>query len=180
MDTQSIIITDKKQWRTWLRKNHKKEKKVNLISYKKHTGHPSLSHKESMEEAICFGWIDTTVKRLDEDKYQRTFVKRTSKGRWSNNTLSYAEKMIKQRKMTKTGMEMYQAGLKNGVIDHGFPRNPETPEDLKKALGENLNIFEALAPSTKRYNIYHILKAKRPETRNKRIKEIVKNILQPK
>ena len=64
----------REEWREWLRKNHKKERRVYLISYKKHTGKSSVSHREALEEAICFGWIDTTVKRLDDEKYKRTFV----------------------------------------------------------------------------------------------------------
>ena len=72
---------NRQEWRNWLEKNHDKEKKVAVIKYKKHTGKPSISHKESMEEAICFGWIDTTLKRLDDERYGVTFVKRNKNSR---------------------------------------------------------------------------------------------------
>jgi uncharacterized protein YdeI (YjbR/CyaY-like superfamily) len=171
----TCTVKTKKEWRTWLRKNHKKESKVFLISYKKHTGVPSISHKEAMEEAICFGWIDTTLKRLDDERYQRCFVKRTEKGRWSKNTLSYAEKMIKHRKMTKLGMVMYQAGLRNTIISHDLPKNPEIPQDLLSALtGKAKENFANFAPSYRKFYIYWIERAKRPETRMKRIKEVAR------
>lgn len=163
----------RKEWRAWLRKNHQKESKVYLVKYKRHTGKPTITNKEAMEEAICFGWIDTTIKRLDDERYQQCFVKRTQKSRWSHNTLRYAREQIKKRKMSKFGMKMYLEGLQKPVIDHGLPKNPNTPEDLKKALGKNLEKFNQYAPSYKRYYIYWIEQAKRPETRLKRIKDVV-------
>ena len=100
-----INISSRKQWRNWLEKNHAKESKVSIILHKKHTGKPSITHKESMEEAICFGWIDTTLKRLDEDTYQRTFVKRNDKSKWSQNTLRYGKELIKEGLMTNAGLK---------------------------------------------------------------------------
>jgi uncharacterized protein YdeI (YjbR/CyaY-like superfamily) len=168
--TKSVYAKDRKEWRDWLKKNHKKENKVFLIKYKKHTGKPSITHKESMQDAICFGWIDTTVKRIDDERYGNHFAKRTKNSRWSNNTLRYARDLEKQGKMSAFGMKMYREGLKKPVIDHGLPRNPETPKDLIKALGKSSEKFNKLAPSYKRYYIYWIENAKRPETRKKRIK----------
>ena len=178
MEAQRIYAGTRKEWREWLRKNHKKEKKVYLVKYKKHTGKPSLNNREAMEEAICFGWIDTTVKRLDEERYQQCFVKRNDKSRWSNNTLSYARDMIKKKKMMKQGLEAYKKGVKKPTIDHGLPKNPETPDDLRKELRKHKLeiIFKNLAPSARRYHIWSIEKAKREETRKKRIKETVKMV----
>jgi uncharacterized protein YdeI (YjbR/CyaY-like superfamily) len=176
MTIPEVYAADRKEWRAWLRKNHKKEKKVDLISYKKHTGKPSLTHKESMEEAICFGWIDTTMRRIDEERYSRSFCRRTDKSRWSNATLSYAKDMIKKKKMANEGLKRYEEGLKKPVIDHNLPKNPETPKDLKKLFENNKKAkacFEMLAPSYRRTFIYWIERAKRKETRDKRIKEVV-------
>lgn len=163
---------DRKEWRMWLRKNHNKERKVYLIKYKRHTGKPAPSHRESLEEALCFGWVDTTVKRLDDERYRRCFVKRTEKSRWSDATISYAKDLIKKRKMTKAGLKMYKMGLKKLTIDHNLPKNPETPEDLQKQLNKSKKakeFFANLAPSYKRFYLYQIFNAKRPETRKKRI-----------
>jgi uncharacterized protein YdeI (YjbR/CyaY-like superfamily) len=87
----SFIAKNRNDFRKWLEENHDKEKKVAVIINKKHTGIPSPSHRELMEEAICFGWIDTTIKRLDNDQYIRYFAKRNKNSKWSDNTLSYAK-----------------------------------------------------------------------------------------
>ena len=173
---KTFYARNSKEWREWLRKNHKKESSVLLVKYKKHTKKPFVTSKEAMLEAICFGWIDTTINKLDEEKYTQKFCKRTKNSRWSNNTLSYAKDLIKKRKMSKAGLEAYEKGLKKGPFDHNLPKNPKTPEDLRKALEKNKKakeFFLNLAPSYRRVYIYSIERAKRPETREKRIREVV-------
>lgn len=168
--------SSRKEWRDWLRKNHKKERKVYLICYKKHTGKPSISHREALEEAICFGWIDTTMKRIDDEKYGRTFVKRNENSRWSNATLGYAKNLIKEGKMLEDGLKAYKKGLEKPTIDHNLPKNPDVPEGLKMALEKDKiakKNFENFAPSYRKFYIYSILRAKRQETKDKRIKIVV-------
>jgi len=175
-ENKKCYAQTRKEWRQWLKRNHEREKRVALVKFKRHTNKPALSHKESMDEAICFGWIDTTIKRIDEDRYERRFAKRTKKSRWSKATQSYARLLIKEGRMTEAGMKAFQDGLKKPVIDHGLPKNPATPNNLKKALAKNKKaeaFFKSLAPSYRRYYIYMVEKAKRPETKKKRIKEIV-------
>jgi uncharacterized protein YdeI (YjbR/CyaY-like superfamily) len=179
LPTPNIHPSNRKEWRAWLKKNHKKEKKVYLILYKRHTGKPTITHKESMEEAICFGWIDTIVKKIDDARYTRCFVQRNSNSRWSNATQRYAQALVKQKKMAAYGLKMYQEGLQKPVIDHDLPKNPDTPEELTKALNLPKNKkakenFHTFAPSYRRHYIYWIEKAKRPETKNKRILEVIK------
>ena len=82
-EVKLIEVYSQKDFRNWLIKNHDKEKRVKLILHKKHTGKGSPNAMELMKEAICFGWIDTTVNRLDEDRYIRTFVKRNKNSRWT-------------------------------------------------------------------------------------------------
>ena len=175
--TPNTQPANRKEWRAWLRKNHAKEKKVYLIMWKRHTGKPAPNHRESMEEAICYGWIDTIVKRIDDDRYTRCFVRRNKKSRWSNATQGYARDLIKKGKMTRAGLHAYKHGLKFPVIDHGLPKNPDVPESLAKALEKNKiakKNFHNFAPSYRRFYIYWIENAKRPETKDRRIKEVVK------
>jgi uncharacterized protein YdeI (YjbR/CyaY-like superfamily) len=163
-------------WRRWLEKHHENDSKVFLISWKKHTGKPSISHREAMEEAICFGWIDTTVKRIDEDRYGRYFMRRTDKSRWSNAILGYARQMIKDGRMAPAGLKRYKEGLLKPVIDHGLPRYPPVSKELVELLGKDDRakaFFEGLAPSYRRFFIYHIEKAKLSETRVKRAKWVL-------
>ncbi|MFA5992858.1 MAG: YdeI/OmpD-associated family protein [Candidatus Pacearchaeota archaeon] len=163
------------EWRAWLQKNHGKENKIGFIRYKKHTGKPSLTHMEAMKEAICFGWIDTTINRLDDEKYIINFAKRNKNSKWSNNTLSYAKELIKQGKMSPAGLEAYKHGLSKPTHDFGIPNNPQTPNDLMRALKQikaDKN-FELFPPSYKRALLRWLLRAKLPETRKRRINAIV-------
>ena len=176
MDVKSLIAFDRNDFRKWLKKNHDKEKKVAVILYKKHTGKKSPSHRELMEEAICFGWIDTTIKKIDEDKYLRYFSKRSKHSKWSYNTLSYARDLIKSGKMAPIGFKFYKEGAKKPTHDHGIPKNPDMPEELDKALKKEKiarDNFLKFSPSVKRTFYRWILRAKMPETKIKRIKQVV-------
>lgn len=160
-----------KEWRSWLRKNHLKEKKVVLIRHKVHTGKPTMTSKETMQEAICFGWIDTTIRRIDEDRFAQTFVRRSEKSKWSDNTLRYAKELIGQKKMSPFGLKMYKLGLQKPTHDHGIPKDPDMPEELKKKLKgkKDKELFEKVSPSRRRMYYRWILRAKLAETRQKRV-----------
>lgn len=172
----TITVSKKENFRKWLKKNHKKEHKVALILHKRHTGKSAPSHRELMEEAICYGWIDTTVKGLDENTYIRNFSKRTKNSSWSRNTLGYAKDLIKQGRMQGQGLYFYKLGKARKTHDHEIPDNPDQPLELKKALAKNRKekkIFDTLPPSTKKMLYRWFLRAKRPETKKKRIKQII-------
>ncbi len=178
-ERKTFHANSREEWRAWLEKNHNKENKVYLIRYKKHTGKPTITPKEAMEEAICFGWIDTTVNRIDDERYAQCFVRRNENSRWSNNTQKYARRLIKEGKMTPEGLKMYREGLKKSTIDHGLPRNPKIPDILEKALSKDKKAkgnFEKMAPSYRRHFIYSIERAVREETKNKRVKDIVRRM----
>jgi len=173
---RTVELFTKKEFRTWLKKHHKKESKVAVIIHKKHTSKPFPTHRELIEEAICFGWIDTTVNRLDEDRYIRHFSKRNKNSKWSNNTIRYAKELVKQKKMMPQGMKYYKEGLAKPTHDHGIPMKPSMPSELKKELNKNKKAksnFEKYPPSTKIMFYRWILRGKREETRAKRIKIIV-------
>ena len=174
-----VYSKNRKEWRAWLEKNHNKEKKIALIVYKNHTGRPSLNHKESMEEAICFGWIDTTINRLDEDRYLRNFSKRTDKSKWSKNTLRYARELIAKGKMSEEGIKRYKEGVAKHAHDEGIPKNPKVPDYLKKEIEKNKiakENFKKIAPSYRKTLLRWLLKAKLEKTKNKRIKIIIQSL----
>jgi uncharacterized protein YdeI (YjbR/CyaY-like superfamily) len=172
---KTIYAKTREEWRAWLQKNHEKESKVSLIRYKKHTGKPSPTHMEAMKEAISFGWIDTTIKRLDDERYIINFAKRNKNSKWSNNTLSYAKELKKQGKMSPAGLEAYKNGLSKPTHDFGIPANPLTPKDLMEKLkqAKTNNNFELFSPSYKRTLLRWLFRAKLPETRKRRIDAIV-------
>jgi uncharacterized protein YdeI (YjbR/CyaY-like superfamily) len=182
MKIKKFYPKTRQEWRDWLLKNHQKETRITVIIYKKHTGRSFIAPQEYMDEAICFGWIDTTVKRLDEERYQRNFVRRNEKGRWSNNTLKYAKRLIKEKKMSPHGLKMYKHGLKKQPIDLILPEN-HMPIELEKALNRNKAakiFFENLAPSYRRNYIRWIERAKLPETKAKRILQVIERCSQKK
>lgn len=174
-----IEIFSKDDFREWLSKNHEDKKIVELLIHKKHTGKKSPSHRKLLNEALCFGWVDTIIKRVDEDTYIRTFQRRSKNSKWSQNTLSYAKKLIKEKRMTPHGLKFYKEGLKKKPFDHGIPKNPKMPEELKRALGKDKKAhkrFKKLSPSKKRSYYRWILHGKMSETRMKRSDKIIKRM----
>jgi uncharacterized protein YdeI (YjbR/CyaY-like superfamily) len=178
MEIKEVTAFKAEDFRKWLEKNHKKETKVRVILHKKHTGKPAPNHRELMWEAICFGWIDTTVKRVDDDRYLISFSKRNKNSKWSDNTLSYAKILIKQGKMTEEGLKYYKQGLKKPTHDSGIPKNPEMPEELKKELIKDRKTesnFKNLSPSKKMF-YRRILSGKLESTRKRRVKKVIELI----
>jgi uncharacterized protein YdeI (YjbR/CyaY-like superfamily) len=172
---KTITVFNRMDFREWLKNNHDKESKLSVVIFKKHTGKPSPSHKELMEEAICFGWIDTTVKKLDENRYIRMFSRRNKSSKWSDNTLGYAKDLIQRGKMAPIGLKFYKEGLNKPTHDFGIPKNPDMPVELKIALekSEAKENFDKFSASIKKMVYRWILSGKRKETRDKRIKLIV-------
>jgi uncharacterized protein YdeI (YjbR/CyaY-like superfamily) len=177
---KTLYAVNRDDWRAWLKKNHSSQKEVWLIYYKKHTGKPRIPYDDAVEEALCYGWIDSTVKRIDDEKYAQKFTPRNQKSNWSELNRKRARKMIKAGKMTEVGLSKFkQAGnqKKEKTQDTRPKRRLVIPSDLKKALSTNkkaLENFKNFAPSYRRLYIGWISAAKRPETREKRIKQTVK------
>jgi uncharacterized protein YdeI (YjbR/CyaY-like superfamily) len=172
---KTFYAKTRKEWRAWLKKNHKKENRLGLILYKKYTGKPTLNHRVAMEEAISFGWIDTTGNKLDEERYIINFAKRNKNSKWGNTTLRLAKELKEQGKMSEQGLEAYEQGLLKPTYDFGIPDNPSMPRELRKVLVKNKAIknFNSFSPSYKRTLLRWLFRAKLPETRKKRIRMIV-------
>lgn len=172
----SFTAKTRSDFRRWLARNHSKERRVAIVLNKRVTGIPAPTHRELLEEAICFGWVDTTIKRLDESQFIRHFARRNSHSKWSENTQSYARQLIKQGRMTPAGLKFYKEGLTRPTHDHGIPKNPDMPAALRRALSTdkaakgNFNLFP---PSARRTFYRWILYGKMEETRAKRIKKVV-------
>ena len=177
---KQVYVKDRKEWREWLRKNHDREEKgIWLVFYKKETKKPTLEYNDSVEEALCFGWIDSIIKKINEEKYVRKFTPRNPKSLWSLSNKNRIEKMIKEGKMTEHGLKKIDAAKKSGQWDK--KDRPEIdleniPPELEKALKKNKkarDFFKGLAPSYKKQFIGWIKIAKRAETKEKRLKETI-------
>lgn len=179
MKIKRVYVFSKEDFRKWLESNHDKEKIVELIVHKKHTGKPSPSHRELMDEGICYGWIDTVIKRVDEDKFIRTFQRRNEKSSWSQNTLSYARQLIRQKRMSPHGLKFYNAGRKKKAFDEHVPKNPEPPRELLSALNKSKRTkdnWNSLTPSAKKTYLRWLHYPKTEATKKKRIEIIMKNM----
>jgi uncharacterized protein YdeI (YjbR/CyaY-like superfamily) len=182
---KSLYVTDRRQWRAWLKSHHASEREIWLIYYKKHTGKPRIPYDDAVEEALCYGWIDTTVKRMDDERYMQKFTPRKPRSVWSKHNKERAEKMIKGKRMTRAGLVRIEDAKRSGAWERAEkPEQPtRVPPELKKALSANKTAarnFHNLAPSYRRDYIGWLLSARREETRRKRLREIVRLVSQNK
>ena len=175
---KTLYLTNRKDWRNWLENNHNKEKLIWLIYYKKHTARKRIAYDDAVEEAICFGWIDSTIRRIDEETYMQKYMPRKKNSKWSEINKKRAKKMIADEQMTEFGMQKINEAKQNGNWGnaYGSKEKQEVPEDLLKALSKNkvsLGNFLDFAPSYKNSYIYWINDAKKEETRIRRILKVV-------
>jgi len=183
--TEKLYVTDRDDWRLWLEKNHATKREVWLIYYKKHTGKPRIPYDDAVEEALCFGWIDSTVQRIDNEKYAQRFTPRKDRSTWSELNIKRARKMIRQGRMTKAELAKFKEVEKKskGGLETKPAMKLVIPPDLKEALGADKKAWENFhdfAPSYKRLYIRWIADAKRKQTRERRIKQTVKWVAQNK
>jgi uncharacterized protein YdeI (YjbR/CyaY-like superfamily) len=169
---EKIHFADREAWRSWLENHHRAQKGIWLVFYKKHTGRPTLNYDDAVEEAICFGWIDGLIKRLDEERCARIFTPRAARSTWSALNIRRAKKMIREGRMIPVGLKTFrQFRGRHSCVSRADP-NP--PPELLGSLRANATAFAyfcTLAPSHRRRYVGWILDAKRPETRVRRLEE---------
>ncbi len=174
---KQLLASSRAQWRKWLAENHDKEESgIWLVFHKKASGRSSLGYEESVEEALCFGWIDSVIKRIDEDRYCRKFTPRKDDSGWSNTNKKRVEKTISEGRMTEFGLAKVAAAKRSGrwELDLRPVISTDVPEDLAAALARNTeakDVFEQLAATYQKQFVGWIVTAKRLETRAKRLKE---------
>jgi len=178
-DAEDYCPYDKKDWRKWLELNHIKKDAVWLIFYKKKSKNHNLSWSESVDEALCFGWIDSTKRTIDSEKYKQYFSKRKVKSNWSKINKDKVKTLIDLGLMQDEGYKSIEIAKKNGswTILDGVEALI-IPKDLKEAFANyqgSMEFFNSLSKSVKKTLLYWVISAKRKETRQKRILEIVEN-----
>jgi uncharacterized protein YdeI (YjbR/CyaY-like superfamily) len=171
MSDMQLSFKDRGSWRKWLKKNHDAHKEVWLVFYKKHTGKPSISYEEAVREALCFGWIDSTVKRLDDERYAQKFTPRRAGSNWSpTNRLRY-EELKSKGLLAPPGLKRAPTGESKDPPMQPALKLPRYIEKRLKTVPVAWKNFKALAPSYRRAYIGWIDSAKREETREKRLRE---------
>lgn len=165
------------EWRTWLEKNHARTEGVWFISYKKATGKPCVDYEESVEEALCFGWVDSKGNKLDDERTMLWFAPRRKGSGWAKTNKDRVEKLIKAGLMAPAGLAKVEAAKKDGswnALD--AVEALKIPPDLAKAFSKNnkaKKYFEDFPRSVKREILEWISNAKKPETRAARILDTV-------
>src|SRR6267143_860793 len=182
---ETLYVTSREEWRAWLTKHHQSETEVWLIYYKKHTGQPRISYDHAVEEALCFGWVDSIVKRIDDEKFAQKFTPRRDCTKWSALNKRRLRKLIREGRMTERGLakidlvilgEEPQAKQSKGDLD-------DIPGFVQQALMANAKAWEnfrKLAPSYRRHYIGWIMHAAKEETRERRLREAVSLLEQNK
>lgn len=181
-----IVITqeaycpaNQQEWRRWLQLYHEEKDAVWLIMYKKNSSKPNLSWSEAVDQALCFGWIDSVKKSIDDQKYKQYYSKRKPNSTWSRINKNKVETLIKQGLMTEAGIASITLAKNNGswtILDQ--VESLVIPKDLEQEFDLNIDAkayFERLSKSKRKGLLYWIVSAKRPSTRQNRILEIIKN-----
>ena len=178
----TFYAKDGAAWRQWLAQNHAAEKRVWLIIYHKDSSTPSVYYEEAVEEALCFGWIDSKPNKRDAESYFQFFSKRNPKSNWSRKNKQAIEQLVTAGRMSEAGIEMIRIAKASGTWSAlESVENLEVPADLQAAFDKHPTAhqhYQAFPPSSKRIILEWIFNAKRQATREKRIKETVEKAAQ--
>ncbi len=165
------------EWREWLHENHSTSKGVHLIFYRVNSEFESMRWEEAVQVAICYGWIDSTVRKLDDDRRIQVFSPRKNKSVWSKLNKTYIEKLLKENLIHESGLAKIETAKQNGSwTSLDAVEGLIIPEDLKLAFEQNKIAFENyknFSPSYRKNYLYWLNQAKREETRNSRITQII-------
>lgn len=174
--------TNQKEWRAWLLQNHQSQYAVWILFYKISSDKPSITWSQAVDEALCFGWIDSKRNKIDDEKYKQYFTKRKPKSNWSKINKDKIEILIREKQMQKAGLKCIEIAQKNGswtILDEVealiVPNDLELEFELQPGAKE---YFLNLSKSMRKRMLYWIVSAKKAETRKRRIEEIVERASQ--
>jgi uncharacterized protein YdeI (YjbR/CyaY-like superfamily) len=174
----TFFAEDRAAWRAWLAAHHRDRTLVWLLLHKKHVREPGVRYDEAVEEALCWGWIDGLTKGWDERRYALRFTPRRPGSVWSESNVARVERLVAEGRMTPAGMALIDEAKRRGSWDHAASgRFDIVPPDLEAALAEVPAAavrWERWPASPRRQYVYWVLDAKRPETRARRIADVVR------
>ena len=177
-DLPVLLFPSQKDWHTWLEDNHNKPQGVWLKHAKKSSGKGSVSYQEALEEALCYGWIDSQKQAYDNNYYLQKFTPRGPKSVWSKNNVAKVEALIKMGKMQPAGLAAINLAKQDGRWDAAYdsPSASKVPEDFQAALEKNpkaKQFFETLDKANVYAFCWRVQTAKKPETRMARIEKFI-------
>lgn len=178
LENEHYYFTSAEEWREWLHHHHDKESRAYLIFYKVSSSQPSMRWEEAVKVAICYGWIDYTVKKIDDERRRQLFTPRKSKSVWSKLNKTYIVELETQNLLHASGKKIIALAKENGSWESlDAVENLEIPDDLALAFSHNVKAYTHFSSFSKTYRkgyLYWLNQAKRPETRNHRITEIIR------
>jgi uncharacterized protein YdeI (YjbR/CyaY-like superfamily) len=179
---KTLQVTHAHEWRAWLAAHHDQETEIWLVFWKKHTGRPCVSYEDALDEALCFGWVDSLVRRLDDNRYARKFTPRKPKSNWSAINRRLFARLVRDGRMTAAGLTKGpppDTADAEAAADAGARNPAEVPAYIESALrahGGAWLTFSKLAPSHRRNYVRWIEDAKREETRLRRLAEAIEKL----
>ncbi|WP_353102159.1 YdeI/OmpD-associated family protein [Myroides odoratus] len=179
-EIETYYPQSREEWRQWLEENHQSKSSIWLVYYTKKSNIPSISWREAVDEALCFGWIDSTRKKVDDSSSIQYFSKRKPKSIWSKINKEIVQFLIDNNRMTKAGFESIEIAKQNGswtILDE--VEELIIPDDLELAFTRHSGskeYFLSLSKSTKKILLSWIVLAKRQETKQKRIEEVAESM----
>jgi uncharacterized protein YdeI (YjbR/CyaY-like superfamily) len=176
---QTFTAPDRAAWREWLAENGRLAGEIWLVYYKAGTGKPGISYNDSLEEALCFGWVDSIIQKIDAEKYARKFTPRRAGSKWSELNKHLVAKLVREGRMTEAGLAKVEFPLDEAPSSR--PKRPElpVPDWLKAGLATSTLAWEnfcKLPPSHRRNYILWVSDAKKAETRQRRIQEAIERL----
>ena len=181
--TKTFTPKNTLDWRQWLEKNHDREREVWVVYFKSASGKKGIDYETSVEEALCFGWIDSIIQKIDEEKYARKFNPRRMDSQWSETNKRRVAKVIAEGRMTEAGMAKVTFDAKRVDLSKLKAKKPkpplEIPEKIKQALKpypKVWDIFEKLPPSHKRNYILWLMDSKKDGTFERRLNLMIKDL----
>ena len=178
MPTRPKAFKTQKDFRAWLSKNHATETELMLRLFKVHAKHRGIGYREALDEALCWGWIDGVVRRLDEDSFQQRFTPRKAKSNWSAVNIKRMKELIADGRVAKPGLAAFARRTTTKPAPYSYENRATirlAPAFVKrfKAEPKAWEFFEALPPGYKRLMIYRVMDAKREETRERRFAQLL-------
>jgi len=170
---KTLDARSRDQWRKWLRAHHDSEAEIWLVFYKPHAAVKGIDYGDAVEEALCFGWIDSLIRRLDDDRYARKFTPRKADSKWSTSNRRLYAKMKARGMLAAPGKKRQPTERSGDAPRPSLMTLPPYIEKNLKASGRAWDAFEKLAPSHKREYIAWIDSAKREETKERRLREAI-------
>jgi uncharacterized protein YdeI (YjbR/CyaY-like superfamily) len=183
--TKSFTPKNLANWRAWLEQHHDNEQEIWLVYFKAARDKTNIDYESSIEEALCFGWIDSIIQKIDEETYARKFNPRRMDSQWSETNKRRVIKVIREGRMTEAGMAKVTFNVNEVDASKPKPKRPtvQMPEKMEQALKSRPGLWEAfqkVSPSYRRNYILWLSDAKKPETFERRFQILADEVMDGK